>query len=197
MSNAEPLIGGEFYHVYNRGNNGETLFREQRNYRYFLRLYAKYIEPIAETYAYCLLRNHFHFLIRVKGEEAQPAIPKKLNPSRQFNNLFIAYAKAFNKVYARTGALFERPFQRKRVTDARYLTTLVIYIHRNPQKHGLIGDFQDWTDSSYRALVSSQPSRIQRQSVLGWFDGPARFEESHLLDVDEAAIESLIDVDWV
>jgi hypothetical protein len=55
--------------IYNRGNNGENLFREQRNYPYFLKLYAKHIEPIAETYAYCLLRNHFHLLVKIKDEK--------------------------------------------------------------------------------------------------------------------------------
>ena len=66
MSKVERLQYGQYYHIYNRGNNGETLFREQRNYLYFLKLYAKYIEPIAETYAYCLLSNHFHYLVRIE-----------------------------------------------------------------------------------------------------------------------------------
>ncbi len=57
---------GISYHIYNRGNNGENIFVEERNYSYFLRLYAKYIAPIADTFAYCLLRNHFHILLRVK-----------------------------------------------------------------------------------------------------------------------------------
>ena len=70
------LQPGEYYHIYNRGNNGETLFREQRNYPYFLKLYTKYIEPVAETYAYCLLKNHFHFLVRIKNwRSARTASP--------------------------------------------------------------------------------------------------------------------------
>jgi putative transposase len=64
-----PLYPGGYYHVFNRGNNGENVFLEKRNYPYFLSLYTKYIEPIAETYAYCLLRNHFHLLVRIKTEE--------------------------------------------------------------------------------------------------------------------------------
>lgn len=149
----EPLLEDQYYHIYSRGNNGETLFRERRNFPHFLKLYAKYIEPVAETYAYCLLRKHFHFLIRVKAEEPDVVL-KQLNPSRQFNNLFIAYAKAFNKAYDRTGALFESPFHRKGVADNVYLTTVIIYIHRNPQKHGLVDDYRDWPHSSYRAISS-------------------------------------------
>jgi REP element-mobilizing transposase RayT len=68
---SEPLIPGCYYHIYNRGNNGENIFREERNYRYFLQLYVKYIVPIAVTYAYCLLANHFHLLVRIKTEDEQ------------------------------------------------------------------------------------------------------------------------------
>ncbi len=66
MSNPIPLQPGKYYHVYNRGNNRENIFVEERNYVYFLKLYAHHIQPIAETLAYCLLKNHFHFSIRVK-----------------------------------------------------------------------------------------------------------------------------------
>jgi len=69
----EPLEYGRFYHIYNRGNNGENLFVQQRNFPYFLQLYAKHIQPVAETYAYCLLSNHFHFAIRTYTQEEQEA----------------------------------------------------------------------------------------------------------------------------
>jgi hypothetical protein len=74
----EPLQYGRFYHIYNRGNNGENLFVQQRNFPYFLQLYAKYIQPVAETYAYCLLPNHFHFGIRTFTEEEQEAYHRNL-----------------------------------------------------------------------------------------------------------------------
>ncbi len=66
-----PLEPGIFYHLYNRGNNRETLFRYDENYRYFLALYARYAEPAFDTYAYCLLPNHFHLLVRVRSESEQ------------------------------------------------------------------------------------------------------------------------------
>lgn len=197
MSSPEPLIPGEYYHVYNRGINGEPLFREERNYPYFLKLYAKYIEPVAETYAYCLLNNHFHLLVRIKEIAPVSETGPILDPSRQFNNWFIAYAKAFNKAYQRTGGLFESPFKRKRVDSDRYFTYLVAYIHRNPQKHGFVDDFRTWPYSSYRAILSSKPSRIQRAVVLDWFAGPLGFEQAHFLQIDEAAIAPLIEDDWM
>jgi REP element-mobilizing transposase RayT len=68
MSTIVPMIPGGYYHVYNRGNNRENIFRDPRSYSHFLRLYAKYIKPMADTYAYCLMRNHFHILIQIKED---------------------------------------------------------------------------------------------------------------------------------
>ena len=110
MSKPTALRFGGYYHIFNRGNNRETIFREQRNYFYFLKLYEKYIPLVADTFAYCLLPNHFHLLVRVKtGEEKVTSGLRVKNPGQQFGNLFNAYTKAFNKVYQRTGSLFEKP----------------------------------------------------------------------------------------
>jgi putative transposase len=80
-----PMQCGVFYHVYNRGINSEDLFKESRNYTYFLKLYAKYIPPVAETYAYCLLKNHFHLLIRVRPEEEVIRNTSSVNVGRVSN----------------------------------------------------------------------------------------------------------------
>ncbi len=60
MTSPSPLKPGVYYHIFNRGTNRENVFIEERNYRYFLQLYLKYIEAVAETFAFCLLKNHFH-----------------------------------------------------------------------------------------------------------------------------------------
>jgi len=148
MSKPVPLQYGKYYHIYNRGNNRENIFIEKRNYRYFLELYAKYIEPIADTYVYCLLRNHFHFLVRIKDLTGFPKPVRSKNPSQPFSNFFNAYAKAFNKAYDRTGTLFQRPFGRIKVTSDAHFIWLVIYIHQNPRKHGFVDDFRIWPHSS-------------------------------------------------
>ena len=91
--NTQPLQPDTFYHIYNRGINGESIFKEERNYPYFLMQYAWHIEPIADTYAYCLLNNHFHFLIRTKSEEKILALYEKKPASFHLANQF---AKLFN-----------------------------------------------------------------------------------------------------
>jgi len=205
MASPPPLAFDTTYHIYNRGNNRENLFRSDKNYRHFLRLYAKYIMPIADTFAYCLLPNHFHLLIRTKTPEEQEQIQKTdkgpkpfkiLNPSQQFSNLFNAYTKTFNNRYRRTGSLFEHPFGRIPVTSDAYFTQLVAYIHQNPQRHRLIDDFRNWPYSSYRALLSSRPTRLQREVVLDWFEGQQQLETYHQMQVNEAAIESFLMEDF-
>jgi len=197
MSKSQPLHPDTFYHIYNRGNNQENLFIEDRNYRYFLERYARYIEPVAATYAYCLLKNHFHLLVRIRPVEEQKAIWRDeahhsgtsgifrpSNPSRQCANLFNSYAKTINKAYGRTGRLFESRFKRLPVKSQGKLLWLVTYIHRNPEKHGLVDDFRNWPYSSYRALVSDSQTRIRREEVLDWFQGRRAFADAHLIDDD-------------
>ena len=67
-----PLQEGKYYHIYNRGNNRETLFYTEANYKYFLKKYDKYLSEYVDTYAYCLLPNHFHLLISVKELKDTP-----------------------------------------------------------------------------------------------------------------------------
>ncbi len=82
MSSPPPLLYDTFYHIYNRGNNRENIFIQERNYTHFMNLYAKYIEPIADTFAFSLLRNHFHVGLRTKSkEEIFPDLAKTLKVS--------------------------------------------------------------------------------------------------------------------
>ena len=205
MTSPPPLSHGQIYHIYNRGHNREDIFLERRNYRHFLTLYARYIQPVADTYAYCLLRNHFHVLMRIKTVEEQREyaetlrvspvfIPKR--PSQEFGNLFNAYAKAFNRAYGRTGSLFQNPFGRVMVTSDAHFQGLIAYIHQNPQKHGLVDDFREWPYSSYHALLSTKPTRLGRGEVLAWVEGRAGFEASHEGFVDERGVAPLVPADF-
>ena len=92
-------------------------------------------------------------------------------PSRAFANFFNAYAKAFNKAYRRTCALFQRPFGRIEVTREAYLYRLVTYIHQNPRRDGFVADFREWPYSSYHALLSDKATQLKREDVLEWFGG--------------------------
>jgi putative transposase len=116
MQTIQPLEYGKYYHIYNRGINSDVLFKEKSNYEHFLKLYDLHIQPIVETYAWCLIKNHFHFIVRVKDIE-ELKTEKIIQPSQSFSNLFNAYKKAYNKKHNRHGALFERPYKRKSIDN--------------------------------------------------------------------------------
>jgi len=120
MQVTEPLMPNTFYHIYNRGINSCNLFEQEENYKYFLSLYEKHIETIAETYAWVLMPNHFHMLIRIKDINESDRNNNSKLPHQYFSNLFNAYTKAFNKFNDRHGALFERAFKRKRIDNLEY-----------------------------------------------------------------------------
>lgn len=69
MTSPAPLLFDTYYHIYNRGVNGENIFIEERNYDLFLNLFEKHITPVCDLFAYCMLRNHFHVSVRTKSEE--------------------------------------------------------------------------------------------------------------------------------
>jgi putative transposase len=183
---------GSYYHIYNRGNNRENLFVDEDNYPYFLRLYKKYIPTVASTFAYCLLRNHFHLLVRIKPNEEQNPIREGVlpDPSRHFSNLFNAYAKAINKRYPRCGSLFQDRFRRKEIKDPASLIRLIYYIHRNPVKHHFSADLSSYPYSSYKEIVSGQCSLISRDEVVNLFGGIKKFVEFHKTMREESEVEN-------
>ena len=65
-----------YYHIYNRANGNDLLFKNEENYRFFLKKVALYIQPIADIYCWCLMPNHFHFLIKIKTEDDLFSLPK-------------------------------------------------------------------------------------------------------------------------
>jgi len=194
MEHHISLEPGKYYHIFNRGIAGTNIFLEERNYAHFLSLYAKHVEPVAETFAYCLLRNHFHLFTRIKTFEVSET-SKVSDATQSFSNFFNAYAKAINKTYDRTGSLFEHRFRRLEVTTERYCLRLVHYIHYNPEKHGFVTDFREYPYSSYRAMLSNKPTKLQRLQVLDWFGGTAAFDAVHRTLSDEKEIWHLISED--
>ncbi|MDP4267866.1 MAG: transposase [Bacteroidota bacterium] len=169
------LEPGFYYHIFNRGNNHEYLFFEEKNYNYFLELYARHIIPIADTYCYCLMKNHFHFLIRIKEDISDKN--KKLH--QPFSNLFNAYSKSMNKMYIRKGSLFERQFERRKIDNEKYLRAVTVYIHMNPFKHENNKDFNLYEHSSYKSLISNKPTKLKREEVIEWFGDIKNFEYFH------------------
>lgn len=179
-----PLERGQTYHLYNRGTNGENIFIQDRNYPYFLKRWLELVAPVTETFAFCLLRNHFHFLLRIKPEEIfekneTTGEDKLLDPSNQLSKFFNSYVQSINRAYGRTGSLFEHPFRRKVVDNDFYFSRLMVYIHYNPQTHGFVDDYRDWPHSSYSLHTNNKPTFINRSEVKDWFGSHERYIEFH------------------
>lgn len=168
----EILEPDRFYHIYNRGNNKENLFKEERNYTYFLNLLKKYIISVAEVYSYCLLKNHFHILIRPKEVESKLI-------SRAFSNMFNTYTKSINKAYDREGSLFRDRFSRIHVDSEEYLKSLILYIHLNPSYHQFTNNFKLYPHSSYHSIISEKNTLLQRDEVISLFGDRDNFIYEH------------------
>ena len=189
-----PLEHNHFYHIYNRGINSCNLFQENTNYEYFLSLYARYISPVANTYAWVLMRNHFHLLVKIKGEDEIQSFFQNLQGiknleglkgtnrtrvNQQFSNLFNAYTKAYNKRYSRTGSLFEHPFRRIKIESNAHLKYLVYYIHHNPIHHGFCEHFLEYPWSSYLSMLSPKTTNLKRAEVLEWYRNKKNLVQHH------------------
>ncbi len=174
------------FHIYNRANGNEDLFKSHENYDYFLRKYSHFINLVADTYAYVLMPNHFQFMIRVKDDallrenlDLKEGAQVEKHVVNQFSKLFNAYAKAFNKMYSRRGSLFQRPFKYKQVENEEYFNQLILYIHNNPVKHGFVSDLNQWPHSSFREYNENRNGVVQKTDVLDWFGSINEFRKCH------------------
>lgn len=143
------LIGGEYYHIYNRGNSKQKIFQNEKDYQRFISLL--YVSNMDENFdlsnlsrnsqfdvyqvkrkinlvdmgAYCLMPNHFHILLTEKTEGGI---------SRFMQKLSTAYSMYYNRKYKRSGSLFEGKFKSQHVDNDNHLKYLFSYIHLNPVK---------------------------------------------------------------
>ena len=172
-----------FYHIWNRGNNSECLFIENRNLSYFLCLWKKHTQMVLDTYAYSLNDNNFHLIIQPKDKDWLMKIIKhyksKMDPdffvSKQISNCFNAYAKAFNKAYNRTGSLFEERYKRKLIPNDHYFKEAVSYIHLLRKKNHL----RTPGITSFETLLSEEQTFLQRDLLMEIFGGKNEFLKYH------------------
>ena len=181
-----------FYHIFNRGVNGEIIFKSERNYIFFLKKLKENLLEVCNIYAYCLMTNHFHLLVRIKSEtelKKVPNIESKVNSglhssqnifSKQFANIFNSYSQAFNKENNRHGSLIESPFKRKLISSEEYLRNCIIYLHRNPENE----DYTKFPYSSYKSILSKSETSLMRNEVIELFDDKENFIICHKKGTD-------------
>ena len=156
-------LPGHYYHIYNRGARQKTIFPDAETYVFALRRIKEYSQVLSITIiAYCLLPNHYHFLVRQEDET-----PAGLLLQRVFNS----YTKAYNKQFDSSGTLFERRYQANHVLSDEYLRYLCLYIHSNPAKHNLVEDVDAWPYSNYRDWIGARGGTLLDRKFIGDFFG--------------------------
>ena len=151
------ILPGQYYHLYNRGNNCQKIFFERENYLFFLRRFRHYlVDNTLEVNAYCLMPNHYHFLVHLRQG----------NFSQKMQAFTLSYTKAMNKRYRRCGSIFQGRFQAILVDSDAYLLYLSRYIHLNPVKAGLVKCPEEWEFSSYLDYVGLRQGTLPRMGDL-------------------------------
>ena len=175
---------GHYYHVYNRGCNRERVFACDDNYRYLLSQAKRYLPKVSlSVISYCLMPNHYHFLLRPDSDDA-------IGPFIQ--RLFNSYTQAFNKQQGRSGTLFESRAKSIEVTDEQYLIHLCRYIHLNPVVAGLVQQPEDWPYSNYLEWTGQRlGTLVDREFVLAYYADPTEYAGSVRSSVDEVVAAKL------
>ena len=142
------------YHIYNRGNNKQPIFFNRENYLYFLKKVQKYLHPVCDILSWCLMPNHFHFLIHANAHTIRQVkqSPLQINTFTEGVRLLLStYTQGINKQNDSTGNLFQQKTKSKCITDGdnHYGYTAFQYIHQNPLKAGLVKKLEDWEFSSF------------------------------------------------
>ena len=167
------------YHLYNRGNNRQKIFFNKENYLFFLRKVRKHLSPHCNILAYCLMPNHFHFMIHANANSE-----KTVKYGNGYANIFSenlrimlsSYTQAINKQENRTGSLFQQNSKLKALNDIFYGKIskpdaigydyyCFHYIHNNPVAAGLTKNKEDWEFSSYRDYIGLRNGSLINKSL--------------------------------
>jgi len=142
------------YHIYNRGNQKQIIFFNDENYRYFLKKMRKELTPYCDILSYCLMPNHFHWLVKIKPNYSSDDFESsdELNHplSKGIAVLLRSYTRAIQKQENFTGSLFQQKTKSKEIIDERQLLTCANYIHQNPVNAKLVGKMENWQFSSFQ-----------------------------------------------
>jgi putative transposase len=154
------LQAGLVHHIVNRGNNRQAIFLEPADQRHYLRcLYHYKKKYVFKLFAFCLMTNHVHLLIRV-GENG--------TISKIMQSLTVAYCRWYNFKYKNSGHVWQGRFCSTIVSDDEYLLTAMQYIEQNPVRAGMVKDIGEYLFSSYKLNV-----RLKDSKIIDRFDNPA------------------------
>ena len=149
---ARFIVPGSPHHVLNRGNNRESIFLDDGDYSFFLSQVRKYKQKFpVRVYHYCVMPNHYHFLIEPPDKESLVGF---------MQGLMVVYAQYVQRKYDRVGHVWQERYKSPVIQTERYLAYCGYYIEDNPRRAGLVRDLRDWPWSSYRFYAYGRPDPI-------------------------------------
>ncbi len=192
------LIANQFYHIYNQGNNQETTFYERNDYLRFLTKYKFLVAPYCDTINFCLMPNHFHFLIGATEKSVEKIKLGGIEINRVtdgFRKLLSEYAQEFNEKNHRSGSLFRQKTKGKLLVndDVDYATICFHYIHQNPYRAKLVKKMEDWEFSSFRDYTQLRNGTLCKKDITNLYfeiSSSNLYEESYKV-MPDSVIEKL------
>jgi putative transposase len=185
----------DLYHVYNRGNEKQKLFFNRENYLFFLRKVRKEWRPYADVLVYCLMPNHFHFILKIKSHGCDFVVLKgkqthMQNLSKTIGKTLSSYTQAINLERSRTGNLFQKKTKAKNLRDCHgsYLINCVHYIHSNPVAAGLVEHDSEWEFSSFPDYCGVRKGTLCNKELLYEVSGISENEFQLSKMISEATI---------
>ncbi len=185
-----PFATDHYYHVYNRGVEKRSIFENSRDYTRFVKTIKYYQlagpkpklskslnsstfklnlnEKIVEVICYCLMPNHFHFLIKQLKDGGITEFISKLSNS---------YTKYYNTKHTRVGPLLQGVFKTVLVESGEQFIHLSRYIHLNPIASLLVRDLRDFKWSSYEEYISGSNGICSKEEIMGYFKSPTGYQQ--------------------
>lgn len=149
----------KIYHIILKGIDSQDIFYNNDDRNFFLnQIQLTKKQFYFQVYAYCLMSNHIHMVIRVENDFL----------SKSMQSLSIRYAHYFNQKYERVGPFLQNRFKSKNVENQRYFMDVCRYVHRNPEK-AKISKTEDYKWSSYKEYIGKEKI-INKKVLLHYFD---------------------------
>lgn len=167
---------GGLYHIFNRGNNKERIFRDSQDYEVLLKkIFGRITTTGDRILSYNILPNHFHFIMRANHADTIPKLMQSFG---------LSYSHYYRRKYDYVGHIFQGPYKAKHVDSIPYLLTLSKYIHRNPYKAGLVPStdyLHQYKYSSYRLYLNPPLEKVEWEvdevPVLSYFESSESYKE--------------------
>jgi putative transposase len=205
------LYAGQTYHIYNRGNNKQTVFFKPENYIFLLNKVKKEWLHIADILCWCLMPNHFHFMIHANENTCLERKSFGGKPMQEFphriGKLLSSYTQAINNQNNTTGSLFQQKTKAKNVSsygqdassnstapERSYVINCMHYIHQNPWKAGLVNSLEDWPYSSFADIAGLREDDLCNKQLLiqlTGYDMSTFFKDSYGV-IEEDILKSIL-----